>query len=537
MAEEKALEQLQQAQEDLTEQARLDRETARERANDHRRQLEEQNRQLEQQLAETNRSRNDELQRRDKDLETERAKIKEEREKADADTQKKTQEHQERIKTQSQEHKEHTERRYKEDENAAQEATKGRDELRDGAKEYNDRASADHARNVDAQKDDLTHMREQQKGQIDRKVEDMNQTKNRQIEEQTGTGQKIEAVTAESRATAIETLRFKIKSSMALIDAANIATKIDSHITTYDNTLARCITTGLTCIKESDKVKLQLSILILELEASSETCKNPTAADSKDGTSNQPLNEIEEMRNLVKNYCDKAMSSLDELQSICSNSISSLSTNPNLSEDLRKTYKSHLHQVGNAARNLYGAVYKTKSNMNSRSPLKITNLEKLDKELENGIKELNKELNDIPEAQGIDGLREQLKEKQAMDELARANAEVIEASKRSAADAERRAQDRRAQIDQQNRQLDDQRKKAENMRSGEIKNLENEMAVERQRAKDQQDRAEAERLRLANEYRDRMKGNTKEFNGQVKRIENADIRDAQEHKVLFLCSI
>ena len=31
-----------------------------------------------------------------------------------------------------------------------------------------------------------------------------------------------------------------------------------------------------------------------------------------------------------------------------------------------------------------------------------------------------------------------------MDELARANAEVIEASKRSAADAERRAQDLRA---------------------------------------------------------------------------------------------
>lgn len=56
------------------------------------------------------------------------------------------------------------------------------------------------------------------------------------------------------------------------------------------------------------------------------------------------------------------------------------------------------------------------------------------------------------------------------------------------------------------------------------------MAVERQRAKDQQDRAEAERLSLTNEHRDRMKGNTEEFNGQVKRIEDADIRDAQEHK-------
>ena len=56
------------------------------------------------------------------------------------------------------------------------------------------------------------------------------------------------------------------------------------------------------------------------------------------------------------------------------------------------------------------------------------------------------------------------------------------------------------------------------------------MAVERQRAKDQQDRAEVERLRLANEHKDRMKDKREEFNGQVKGIEDADIRDAQEHK-------
>ena len=56
------------------------------------------------------------------------------------------------------------------------------------------------------------------------------------------------------------------------------------------------------------------------------------------------------------------------------------------------------------------------------------------------------------------------------------------------------------------------------------------MAVERQRAKDQQDRAEVERLRLANEHKDRMKDKREEFNGQVKGSEDADIRDAQEHK-------
>ena len=56
------------------------------------------------------------------------------------------------------------------------------------------------------------------------------------------------------------------------------------------------------------------------------------------------------------------------------------------------------------------------------------------------------------------------------------------------------------------------------------------MAVERQRAKDQQDREDAERLRLAAEHKDRMKDKREEFNVEVKGIENADIRDAQEHK-------
>ncbi|PAV55497.1 hypothetical protein WR25_19354 [Diploscapter pachys] len=428
---EKVFEQCQQMEKKLIEETKLDREAARERANNHSRQLEVETRQFQENLEEKSRSRNAGLEEQQQNLETERAKIKEERERADADTQKKTQEHQERIKTQSQEHVMNFQ---------------GRKELRDDAKEYKDRASADHLRNVDTQKDGLTHMREQQKEQIDRKVEDMNQTKNRQIEEQTRAEQKIEVETAENRATMIETLQLQINSSMALIDAANISTEINSHVTTYDNTLVRCSTSGLTCIKESSQVKLELFVLVLKLGTFFEACKNPTAADSKYWTSDEGKEKIEDMCSRIENFCEKALSSLDELQSICSTSASSLSTNPSLSADLRKTYKSHLYQVSDAARKLYGAVYMTKINMDNYSSFTINELKVLDNELENGIKELRKELNDIPEAQGTDGLREQLK---VLEEIVKDSADrLAEINQRESEKAVKDSADRPAEIDQ-----------------------------------------------------------------------------------------
>ncbi|PAV57695.1 hypothetical protein WR25_23312 [Diploscapter pachys] len=388
MAEEKALEQLQQVQKDLTEQARLDRETARERANNH--------------------SRNAGLEMKQQELATEQAKMKEEREKADADTQRMTQEHQGRVAATNQEHEKHVERRYKEDDKAAQEATQGREELRNAAKEYNDGASADHLRNVDTRKDGLTHARKQQEGQIQRRIENINQQTIQQTEEQKKIEQATETMTTDNRATVIETLKLQLNNSTALIDVANKATKTNSHVMAYDNTLARCITTGLTCIKESDRVKLQLSNLISELETPSEACNNPTATDSKDCTSNQPQKKAELMRNPIKNCCEKALSSLTELQSIRSNSISSLSTNASLTADLRKTYKNYINQVGNAARKLHGVIYTIKSNVDGRSPFIINKLEKLNKELDSEIDEFSNKLDDSPDAQDIDELREQL---------------------------------------------------------------------------------------------------------------------------------